>query len=134
MANKGGRPKALENVDLDQVKLMGYFKATYETMAEYFQVSTRTIDRYMEYDHDKPETMTEFCRAYKNGLSNMKMKLSEAQLNTAIKDRNATMLIWLGKQHLGQRDLKDVDLNVSGKDKGIPIINWAESEKESDEK
>lgn len=106
---KRGRPKKDENIDLEQVYLFGRFKATYETMADYFEVSTRTIERWMSYDEEKPETKTDFCRSYKKGLADMKLKLSEAQIKSAIDDRNGTMLVWLGKQHLGQSDKQEIE-------------------------
>lgn len=104
-----GRPRKESEIDLDKVELMGQFKATYETMAEYFNTSVRTIERYMSYDEDDLSTMTDFCRSYKKGFSSMKMKISEAQIKSATEDRNATMLIWLGKQHLGQSDKKEIE-------------------------
>jgi len=91
-----GRPKTL--FDYDKVAIFGQFKATYQTIADYFSCSTRTIEREMANEE------SEFCRAYKKGLAGAKMRVSEAQLKCATEDRNATMLIWLGKQLLGQRD------------------------------
>jgi len=44
-----------------------------------------------------------FSRAYKKEFARTKMKLSETQLKYALKG-NATLLIWLGKQYLGQTD------------------------------
>lgn len=91
-----GRPKS--KFDYSKVAIFGQFKATYQTMADYFECSTRTIEREMAKED------SEFCRAYKKGLADIKMKVSEAQLLSATIDRNATILIWLGKQLLGQRD------------------------------
>jgi hypothetical protein len=43
------------------------------------------------------------------------MKLSEAQLHSAIENKNITMQIWLGKNYLGQVEnpLGDEEDNVS---------------------
>jgi len=111
---KKGAPRKDENIDLEKVYLFGKFKATYETMASYFDVSVRTVERWMSYDKEKPETMTAFCRSYKKGLGDMKLTLSEAQVKTAIEDRNPTLLVWLGKQHLGQSDKKEIDQTIKG--------------------
>lgn len=89
-----GRKKI--QLDTKQAEIFGYFKATYETMADYLGVSIDTI-------RDRMQEGNEFSNAYKKGFSGMKMKLSEAQLQTALKG-NATLLIWLGKQYLGQKD------------------------------
>ena len=48
----------------------------------------------------------------------MKMKLSEAQVKTAIEDRNPTLLVWLGKQYLGQKDVPD----TCNENKDITVI------------
>jgi len=109
MAKKRGRPRKEQKIDLSKVELMGSFRATYSTMAEYFNVSLRSVERWMSYDEDKPETMSEFCRSYKKGYSSMKMKLSEAQLQCAIVDKNPTLLVWLGKQYLDQSDKKEIE-------------------------
>ncbi len=99
-----GRPSEIENIDLAQVEVMGKFRATHETMADYFGVCVRTIERYMADDEG------EFCRVYKKGMADCKLKLSEAQVQLALKG-NATMLVWLGKQHLGQKDKQEIDNN-----------------------
>jgi len=119
----GGRPSELENIDFEQVALMGKFKATYETMAEYFDVCVRTIERYMADEDGK------FCRAYKKAFSDCKLRLSEAQMKSAL-EGNATMLIWMGKQHLNQSDKQEIkqDLNVTGQ----PLIGFADTTKKEE--
>lgn len=114
----GGRPTALEDINFEQVALMGRFRATHETMAEYFDVCVRTIERYMADEEGK------FCRAYKKAFSNSKMRLSEAQMKSAL-EGNATMLIWMGKQHLNQSDKQEIkqDLNITG----APVIGFADT-------
>jgi len=94
--NKVGRPPI--QLDPKQGEIFGYFRATYETMAEYLGCHIDTIRKAMQ-DED-----SEFSKSYKKGYSGMKMKLSEAQVKTAIEDRNPTLLVWLGKQYLGQCD------------------------------
>jgi len=103
-----GRPKSLDTVDLEQVALFGRFRATYETMAGHFGVSTRTVERYMTDDE------SDFCRCYKKAFSECKMSIAEAQVRSAL-DGNATLLIWLGKQHLGQVDKSEVKQEVEVK-------------------
>ena len=96
-----GRPKIEFN--MKQVKLLGQFRATYDTMAEWFECSEQTIRRNMQ---DKE---SEFCKVYKKALANTKMKLSEAQIKYAL-NGNSALLIWLGKQWLGQKEPKDMIL------------------------
>lgn len=40
------------------------------------------------------------------GRTQMKSVLRKTQLENAIKEKNTSMLIWLGKQYLGQKDSK----------------------------
>lgn len=92
--------------DPKQVQVFGMYSATYETMAEYFGVSIDTIRRRMQ------DEQSDFCHAYKKGSGMGLMRLREAQLQKALSG-DSTMLIWLGKQLLGQRDSiqNDVKLN-----------------------
>lgn len=46
------------------------------------------------------------CMAYKKGFADLKKSLRRKQIERA-ESGNATMLIWLGKQLLGQRDVPD---------------------------
>ena len=71
---------------------------------------------------------SEFYKAYKKGNCNMKLKLSEAQLKVAMKG-NASMLIWLGKQYLNQKDnpMPDEDVN-----KNYTVILVPRKQAESD--
>ena len=103
LARQYGRPKII--LEPKQGLIYGYFKATHETMAILEGCSTDTIRRAMQDEN------SEFCIAYKKGYAGMRMKLSEAQLKTAM-DGNSTLLIWLGKQYLGQSD--DPGLNNKG--------------------
>lgn len=83
--------------DPKQVQIFGMFRATQETMAEYYGVSIDTIRRRM----NDPEG--DFCKAYKKGNGMLRMKLMEAQVNAALAG-NTSMLIWLGKNILDQKD------------------------------
>ena len=100
---KAKKPTGRPRIELDpkQAKIFGYFRATYDTMAEQIGCHVDTIRAAMQ-DED-----SEFSKAYKNGFSSMKMKLSEAQVKTAIDEHNPTLLVWLGKQYLGQKDVPD---------------------------
>lgn len=97
-----GRPKASENWSEERFYDFGAFRATHETMAEILGVSTRTIEREMANDESP------FCRAYKKGLGELKDRISQAQVREALKG-NPTLLVWLGKQYLGQKDKQDIE-------------------------
>ena len=116
-----GRPRI--ELDPNQAKIFGYFRATYDTMAEQIGCHVDTIRQAMQDDK------SEFSKAYKKGFSGMKMKLSEAQVKTAIEDRNPTLLVWLGKQYLNQKDspMPDEDVN-----KNYTVILVPKKQAESD--
>jgi len=116
-----GRPRI--KLDPKQAKIFGYFRATYDTMAEQIGCHVDTIRAAMQ-DED-----SEFSKAYKNGFSSMKMKLSEAQVKTAIEEHNPTLLVWLGKQYLDQKDnpMPDEDVN-----KNYTVILVPKKQAESD--
>lgn len=92
--------------DPKQVQIFGMYSATYETMAEYYGVSIDTIARRMK------DAESDFCKAYKKGAGFGLMKLREAQMSKALSG-DSTMLIWLGKQLLGQKDHISNEVDVS---------------------
>ncbi len=116
-----GRPRI--ELDPKQAKIFGYFRATYDTMAEQIGCHVDTIRAAMQ-DED-----SEFSKEYKKGFSSMKMKLSEAQVKTAIEEHNPTLLVWLGKQYLNQNDnpMPDEDVN-----KNYTVILVPRKQAESD--
>ena len=122
---KAKKPVGRPRIELDpkQAKIFGYFRATYDTMAEQIGCHVDTIRAAMQDEN------SEFSKAYKNGFSSMKMKLSEAQVKTGIEDRNPTLLVWLGKQYLDQKDnpIPDEDVN-----KNYTVILVPKKQAESD--
>lgn len=83
--------------DAEQVEIYGKFRATYETMAGHMGVPVDIIRKKMEDEE------SDFSKAYKKGFSDCKLKLTEQQLYWAFKG-NATLLVWLGKQYLGEAE------------------------------
>jgi len=45
------------------------------------------------------------------GRANLKTSILRKQYEVGITDGNVTMLIWMGKQHLGQADKNAVEIN-----------------------
>ena len=46
-----------------------------------------------------------FKQEMADGLRRMRASIKRAQYEVGVTQKNPTMLIWLGKQHLGQRDV-----------------------------
>ena len=93
-----GRPKFI--VDYELVKKLALIQCTVEEIANFIECSTRTLER------DK-----EFCRVYKKHIDEGKMSLRRKQWR-AVEDGNTTMLVWLGKQYLGQKDKSEMAATV----------------------
>ena len=89
----GGRPPKV--IDYALVERLASIQCTQEEIANILEVSTKTLQRNEE-----------FCLIYKKGLDNGRMSLRRFQWEAA-KKGNTTMLVWLGKQYLGQREPRD---------------------------
>ena len=85
-----GRPK--KEIDYQTVEKLASIQCTQEEISNFLGISTRTLQKDEE-----------FLRIYKKGLDNGKMSLRRWQYKKA-QDGNVSMLIWLGKQYLGQTD------------------------------
>ena len=105
---KTGRPPA--KIDLDAVERAASIGCTAEEIAAIVGVGRRTLFDHMERD-------PEITAAIERGKDKGRATLRRMQWQGAQKG-NATMLIWLGKQMLGQKDRHEIDLNtpVSGAD------------------
>ena len=96
----------------DDVEKLCGLQCTQEEIAQFCGVTVDTLNARCKADHEM--SFSEFFDA-KRGLG--KVSLSRAQWQLAIKG-NPTLLIWLGKQYLGQRDKTSAEL--SGPD-GKPV-------------
>lgn len=89
------------NIDEKEIEQMASSGSSWAEMADFFGVSDRTL-------------RTKYYQAYKRGISRLKHSLRSTQVEVALGVRddegkivippNITMLIWLGKVYLGQRD------------------------------
>ena len=78
-----------------------------------------------------PETLYERCKAdnktnFTDYLTQKRESGNQQLLGMqfqAAKEGSVPMLIWLGKQRLGQKDKKDLDHTTNGKDMGIAPIS-----------
>lgn len=89
-----GRPRI--KVDRSLVEKMASWGCKNEEIAAHFRCSAQTIERRFEPELTK-------------GRADLKMSLRQWQLASA-KKGNVAMLIWLGKQMLGQQDRSILEL------------------------
>ena len=92
---------ARKNIDLDHVRDLASIGCTYSEMAMVLGCSEVWIQK------QKLENPA-FTLAIEQGEGEIKKSLRRAQLDEAINGRNASLLIWLGKQYLGQTDKQDI--------------------------
>ena len=113
-----GRPKLLENDEKTKKQfevLMGIPFVTSKIIADFFGVENSTFIRWIKQNYDL--TFADLKAQKQEGL---KLKLAGKQFEVAMSG-NVTMLLWLGKQYLGQKDNHEIDL--SGKEIKIIIDN-----------
>ncbi|OED34696.1 hypothetical protein AB832_06905 [Flavobacteriaceae bacterium (ex Bugula neritina AB1)] len=77
------------------------------------------------YDRCKEKFKTDFSDYSRQKKEKGNLNLLTKQYDLAIEgDRG--MLIWLGKQRLGQKDKHDHDHTTNGKDMGVAPITWVD--------
>lgn len=84
----------LKQIDANQVYKLAAMFCTDEEIADFFGAGETTIKRRFRGELDR-------------GRSAGKMSLKRKQYDMAVNNGNVAMLIWLGKQYLGQRDKVD---------------------------
>lgn len=91
-----GRP--LLDIDPTEVKKLAAIGCKTSEIADWFGCSTDTIEN-------------RFSAELLKGRANVRLSLRRFQLQAA-EQLNPTLLIWLGKQMLGQTDQHDISLSV----------------------
>lgn len=94
--NKGGRPK--KEIDYTKLDAMCAIHCTGEECAAILNIDYDTLNKCLKRDGH-----IGFTEYFRIKGSNGKMSLRRKQYDQAMSG-NATMLIWLGKQWLGQLD------------------------------
>jgi len=103
----GGRP--LLPIDAKVVEGMAFVGATNEEIADFFETTPETIER-------------RFLPLLRKSRADLRVRLRRLQLRIA-GEGNPTMLIWLGKQLLGQHDKARVEHSTPpGERKQIALV------------
>lgn len=93
------RPKGTETpIDPAEIEKLASIGATQPEMAKWFGVSLSTIEKRLR--------RKEYRALLAKGEARFVISIRRKQAQLA-EEGNATMLIWLGKQYLGQRDKSD---------------------------
>ncbi len=88
-----GRPKIID-IDEEELMKLASYHCTYKEMSKFFGCSMEHLQK-------------NYCKVVDVGRERTRQKLRKAQIDTAL-DGNPTMLIWMGKQALGQQDQKTI--------------------------
>jgi len=115
---EGGAP--LKSIDMEKLDKLCSILCTEKEIADIFDMTMETLNQKIKAYSGKT-----FLDYYKQKSANGKMSLRRVQLQTALGkppvfDRdgalaspgtapNPTMLIWLGKQYLGQSDKQEIE-------------------------
>lgn len=92
-SKRTGRPKL--EIDEDQIYKLALCGMTDVEMASLLEISKSTLQT--------------FRPIIKKGRSNLSQSVKRTQLEVALKEKDRTMLIWVGKQYCGQKDKQDVE-------------------------
>ena len=84
-------------IDPDEVYRLSTYGCTMEEMSDFFQIDRETL----KYN---------FLNYIRQGESGLRVRLRKKQIEIAL-DGNPTMLIWLGKNLLGQTDAPQANEN-----------------------
>ena len=84
------------NIDPDQVRALARLSCSYEEIADVLKIGRSTFAKKLKEEKAIRE-------AYDRGKSEGTVSLKRAQFDTAVAG-NTAMLIWLGKNRLGQAD------------------------------
>ena len=100
-----GRPK--KEIDREQFETLCEIQCTQSEICSVLKVTDKTLTRWCNETYDKS-----FSEIYKSLSEGGKSSLRRWQFKKA-QDGSVPMLIWLGKQYLGQRDKTEVTENVA---------------------
>lgn len=100
-----GRPKAKAGLTAAQIERLAKIGCSDDEIAALAGIAESTLQE-------------NFRAHLTKGRANLRERLRRRQLRRALDDGSDTMLIWLGKQYLGQRDKADLSAEVSTTVKG----------------
>lgn len=123
---KGQRKQAQEKIDQSQFEKLCGIQCTEEEIASVFGVSVHTLERWCENTYGE-----KFGNVFREKRSFGKASLRRAQWGKALESGDTTMLIFLGKQYLGQADKSSqsvVTISSETRDEISKILNDIEKD------
>lgn len=111
------RPKA--NIDWEKVGQLVAAGCDGVQVAAYFGIHPNTL--YLACEEEYKISFSDFLQEKRSKGDAM---ILASQFEAAIRDKDRTMLIWLGKQRLGQREKQEIDHTTGGDKLNEIKINW----------
>jgi hypothetical protein len=112
-----GRPKI--EINQEDFEKLSALLCTLDDISSWFKCSPDTIERWCKRTYEET-----FAEAHKKHAGKGRISLRRKQYEVAMKG-NVTMLIWLGKQHLGQADKQETKQHVNvSSDEVNNIVDW----------
>lgn len=103
--NVGGAPK--KAIDYDMLDKLCAIMCTGEECAEMLGIDYDTLNNRLKEDGNSG-----FSDYFKRKSAKGAVSLRRKQFLAATEDGNVPMLIWLGKQYLGQKDQQEIDSKI----------------------
>ena len=95
--NKGGAP--IKEIDYKQLEKLCAIQCTGEECAAILKIDYDTLNRALKRDNHGG-----FTDYFKKNSATGKASLRRRQYKSAVEEGNIPMMIWLGKQYLGQKE------------------------------
>jgi len=122
----GGRPT--KEIDKRVFETMCRVFCTQADVCEAFGVGEETVRRWCKANYGDT-----FEGVYKSLEGRGRFSLRRAQYSAAVEKGNPTMLIWLGKQNLGQKDAaKEMTVDTKGADGSSMTVTFKVEGSDSD--
>lgn len=121
-------PRPLKEIDEKQFEKLCGLQCTKLEICGWFDITDKTLESWCKRTYGKG-----FSETFEEKRAAGKISLRRAQYELALKG-NATMLIWLGRNYLGQSEDVTVKANVALDDDGLSkSLRELGKELESDE-
>lgn len=106
-------PRPLKEIDEKQFEKLCGLQCTKLEICGWFDITDKTLESWCKRTYGKG-----FSETFEEKRAAGKISLRRAQYELALKG-NATMLIWLGRNYLGQSEDVTVKANVALDDDGL---------------
>jgi hypothetical protein len=98
-------PTESNKIDRAELEKLMKLHPSEQEAADWFDVTTKTLQRFI-----KKHYQSSFVQLREKSFARTRIAIKRAQIEKALKGDN-TMLIWTGKQYLGQSDKQSTEIS-----------------------